>query len=260
MKKSLVFALSLILLFSSFSIKRKKKKLIPPGTVQISETFFADETEISNFAWLEYESWTKLKYGINSAEHISVLPDTLVWREKNSSNEPYVKYYYRHPAYKDYPVVGISYEQAIAYCTWRTQRVKVFAYIRYKKEWDIEYRLPTKEEWEMLSYNGVAELSNKGKNSKGQVKFNHCYRTPESKEVDKFMFKGADVTAPVYSYWPNTFGMYNVFGNVAEMISEEGVSKGGGWRSQIEECCAGKNILYTKPTAWLGFRCVCVVK
>ncbi|MBI2722430.1 MAG: SUMF1/EgtB/PvdO family nonheme iron enzyme [Bacteroidetes bacterium] len=259
MMKNSIFILSLILLFSSFSIKRKKKKLIPPGTVQISETFFADETEISNFGWMEYEYWTKTKYGANSPEHIAVLPDTLVWREKNTYNEPYVKYYYRHPAYKNFPVVGISFEQALAYCKWRTDRVKEYSYKIYKTEWKVEYRLPTKEEWELLSNNGSVELANKGRNDKGKVKFNHCYLIEGSQESMKFMTEHADITAPVYSYWKNAFGMYNVFGNVAEMISEEGQSKGGGWRSLLEECRAGNSIPYKKPTAWLGFRCVCVV-
>jgi hypothetical protein len=68
-----------------------------------------------------------------------------------------------------------------------------------------------------------------------------------------------DVTVPTYSYWKNSFGMYNMFGNVAEMINEKGICKGGGWKHQIEECRAGKDILYSTPNSWLGFRCVCVI-
>lgn len=260
MIRGLLFLISAVLLFSSFSIKPKKKKSIPPGTVQISETFFADETEISNFSWNEYERWVAAKYGVNSPEHTFTLPDTTVWRGKDFNNEPYVLHYYRHPAYKNYPVVGISYEQALAFCKWRTARVKEFSYIGYKKEWDLEYRLPNKEEWELLSNNGSLELANKGRNEKGNVKFNHRYLEEGSEEAKKFMADHADVTAPVYSYWKNKFGLFNMIGNVAEMISEKGVSKGGGWRSLLEECRAGKEIPYDKPTAWLGFRCVCVVK
>jgi formylglycine-generating enzyme required for sulfatase activity len=256
-KKLLIF---LIPFFTySFSIK-KDKKFIPPGTVQITETFFADETEISNLSWREYEVWTKTKYGSLSPEHISCLPDTLVWREKLAYNEPYVEYYYRHPAYKDYPVVGISYEQALAFCKWRTERVKTFCYIRDKKEKNIEYRLPTKEEWEMISNNGVDVFANNGRNKKGQVLFNHVRYDEDSMSVAGYMSDNADVTAPVYSYWKNSFGLFCAFGNVAEMISEKGISKGGSWRNRLEECRPGKEITYTKSAAWLGFRCVCVVK
>jgi len=66
----------------------KPKPFIPPGTAQITESFFADETEISNFAWQEYELSVKTKYGYLSPEHLAALPDTLVWRHKMTSNEP----------------------------------------------------------------------------------------------------------------------------------------------------------------------------
>ncbi len=240
----------------SFSIM-KNKKIIPPGTIQITETFFVDETEISNFSWLEYEFYTKNKYGANSEEHVKTLPDTLVWRVVNSYNEPYVRYYYRHHAYKNYPVVGISYDQALAFCKWRTQRVKEYYYIKNKKELNIEYRLPKKEEWEMISINYPDFFANEGKNKSDEVMFNHRWM-PDSVS-SKYFAKHkqyADVTVPVKSYNKNSFGIYNCFGNVAEMTSEKGISKGGGWRNLFEECRSGKDNTYDKPTAWLGFRCM----
>jgi hypothetical protein len=71
---------------------------------------------------------------------------------------------------------------------------------------------------------------------------------------------GYDVTAPVNSYTKNHFGLYNMIGNVSEMVTEKGTSKGGGWRHLLEECRVGKDITYEKPTSWLGFRCICIVK
>lgn len=67
-----------------------------------------------------------------------------------------------------------------------------------------------------------------------------------------------DVTAPVNSYEKNF--IYNLLGNVAEMIQEKGICKGGGWRNKLEECRVGKDQEYTKPNSWTGFRCVCVIK
>ena len=49
-----------------------------------------------------------------------------------------------------------------------------------------------------------------------------------------------------------------MLGNVSEMVIEEGISKGGSWRNRIEGCRVGKDLEYNKPTAWLGFRCVCI--
>lgn len=258
MKKIILITICIVCL--SFSTK-KNKQFTPPGTVQITETFFADETEISNFSWQEYEFSILNKFGKNSKEHVETLPDTLVWRHKNSYNEPYVQYYYRHPAYKDYPVVGISYEQAQAFCKWRTQRVKEYYYIKNKKELKIEYRLPSKEEWELISNNGFKIFENGGKNKKGQVVFNHRWMTDSiSKKYFEENHQYQDVTAPIYSYWPNSFKLFCLFGNVAEMISEKGICKGGSWCNTINECRPGKDISYEKPTAWLGFRCVCDIK
>ena len=87
-------------------------------------SFYMDETEVTNSFWLEYVYWLNRVYGETYREVvIRALPDTLVWREKLSFNEPYVDYYLRHPAYQDYPVVGVSWNQANDFCKWRTDRV-----------------------------------------------------------------------------------------------------------------------------------------
>ena len=139
-QRAAVFFLPVLVLLFSFSGKRKQ--FVPPGTVQITESFFADACEISNLSWIEFEYWTCQTYGYHSKEHLASLPDTLVWRNPKLYNEPYVQYYYRHIAYRNFPVIGISYEQAVAYCKWRTERVKAFYALRYKKELKIEYRPP----------------------------------------------------------------------------------------------------------------------
>lgn len=259
MRLSILFGIIGLALSFSFSLK-KKYSFIPPGTVSITESFFADEAEVSNLAWQEYEFWTAYKYGKNSKEHFQTLPDTLVWRTPGFYNEMYAAYYYRHPAYKGYPVVGISYEQALAYCAWRTECVRD-SYVRSKKkDLHIQYRLPTKSEWELISDHRTPVFFRAGKNEKGMYQLN-CQRQIESvkKGDSQFMAAYADITTPVYSYWKNGFGLFNAFGNVSEMISEKGISKGGSWHHALEECRPGKDILYSKAEAWLGFRCVCTV-
>lgn len=129
------------------------------------------------------------------------------------------------------------------------------------KNQNFEYRLPTKAEWGKLAETSTNLLRNNGKNEKRLYQLN-CIHIIDSAGIKKCDDNGtnADVTAPVKSYCKNYFGLYNMVGNVAEMVIEKGICKGGSWKNRIEDCRVGKEIEYSKPTAWLGFRCVCVVK
>ena len=91
---------------------------------QSVSSFYMDETEVSNLDYLEYLFWIRRVYDMSYPEvYKKCLPDTLVWRDKLGYNEPFVTQYLRHPAYKNYPVVGVSWQQATDYCEWRTDRV-----------------------------------------------------------------------------------------------------------------------------------------
>lgn len=93
-------------------------------------SFYMDETEVSNFHYLEYLYWLLRVHVSNPQIYIGALPDTLVWRNKLSYNEPHVLYYLRHPAYRDYPVVGVNWLQAVEYTKWRTDRVNEMILVR----------------------------------------------------------------------------------------------------------------------------------
>tara|TARA_B100001250_G_scaffold56707_3_gene43861 strand:- start:8409 stop:10043 length:1635 start_codon:yes stop_codon:yes gene_type:complete len=90
---------------------------------QSVSSFYLDEVEVRNQDYLEYLFWIKTRYQTYPEVYKKNLPDTLVWRDKLGYNEPFVNQYLRHPAYKNYPVVGVSWEQARDYCSWRTDRV-----------------------------------------------------------------------------------------------------------------------------------------
>ena len=101
-----------------------------PRRVSVS-SFYMDETEVTNQFWLEYVWWLQRVYGSSYPEIVErALPDTAAWRNKLAYNEPMVNYYLRHPAYRDYPVVGVSWLQANDFCKWRSDRVNEGILIR----------------------------------------------------------------------------------------------------------------------------------
>jgi len=101
-----------------------------PRRVTVS-SFYIDETEVRNIDYLEYLHWTQRVFGETYPQkYLEALPDTLVWRSPLAFNEPYVQNYLRHPAYSDYPVVGVSWVQANEYAAWRTDRVNEMILVR----------------------------------------------------------------------------------------------------------------------------------
>ena len=87
-------------------------------------SFYMDQTETTNQHWRDYVTWLQRIYGKDYPEIVTAaLPDTLAWRRVDEYNEPMVEFYFRHPAYNDYPVVGVSWIQANNYAKWRGDRV-----------------------------------------------------------------------------------------------------------------------------------------
>ena len=101
----------------------------PPRRVTV-RSFYMDETEVTNLDYLEYLYWLQRVFVSYPEVYNNALPDTLVWRERLSYNEPLANLYLRHPAYHDYPVVGVTWIQANDYCSWRSDRVNEMLLIR----------------------------------------------------------------------------------------------------------------------------------
>jgi len=121
-----------------------KLKYPPPGTNFLKDNIFIDEAEVSNMSWGEYMYWIKRVYGADSWQFKSTLPDTLVWKncyqdfkmrtnQDQTDIESLVYLYLRHPQYNHFPVVGVSYDQAVNFCNWRTNRVNEVLYVEKHK-------------------------------------------------------------------------------------------------------------------------------
>jgi formylglycine-generating enzyme len=94
------------------------------------KSFYMDETEVSNIDYREYTWWLSRVFLDYPSVFNHSLPDSNCWRRKLGFNEPMVRYYFRFPAYDDYPVVGVNWIQATNYASWRTDRVNEMIMIR----------------------------------------------------------------------------------------------------------------------------------
>jgi len=150
---------------------------------------------------------------------INVYPDTLAWIHDYtySYHEPLTKMYFWHPAYDDYPVVGVNWKQARAFCIWRTQLMNTYladngsSYVQ-------DFRLPTEAEWEYAARGGL-ELSPFPwggpyiRNSRG------CFLGNFKPMRGSYQDDGGVYTVKATSYWPNDYGLYCMAGNVSEWTS-----------------------------------------
>ncbi len=267
-----------------------------PARVTVS-SFYMDQTEVTNFQWLEYLYWISRAYEQYPMVYRNALPDTLCWRSPLAFQEKYVEYYLRHPAYRDYPVVGVSWLQASDFCKWRTDRVNEYVLIREGVlGWDVnaadaetfntdsylvgqfeqspelggrkltdldpsnvngkklgerivrmedgillpKYRLPTEAEWEFASQGLIGNLTEgtevitdrrqypwdghfvrqENEEFQGAIRANFVRGRGDYMGVAGALNDGADVTAPVESYWPNDYGLYHMAGNVSEWVMD----------------------------------------
>ncbi|GAB5418138.1 MAG: hypothetical protein Crog4KO_32180 [Crocinitomicaceae bacterium] len=125
MKTKTLLTLSVsLLIFCSCVVSKIKNEHAKstPGCIPMNEKLLCDQSEATNFHWLEYMYWTGRVFGEDSEEYKAVQPDTKVWRDVLCDSS-YIEKYLRSPDFRNFPVVGISQEQAEAFSKWRSDRV-----------------------------------------------------------------------------------------------------------------------------------------
>jgi gliding motility-associated lipoprotein GldK len=151
------------------------------------------------------------------AKPLEIYPDTTVWIKDfaYSYNEPMHNSYFWHQAYGDYPVVGVSWDQAKAFCAWRTMYKN--SYVKKQKGRDQvnSFRLPTEAEWEYAARGGIESGTYPwggpyAKNDRG------CFLANFKPMRGDYAADGALYTVEAKSYEPNDFNLYNMAGNVSE--------------------------------------------
>jgi sulfatase modifying factor 1 len=189
-----------------------KKEIDATKLIYHSETFDYKEAA-------KRENANKIRSQFITPKNVPVYPDTLVWIRdfSYSYNEPMSKRYYSHPAFGNYPVVGVNWKQAVAFCEWRTKYLNSFLESK-KRPQESDFRLPTEAEWEYAARGGRSQAPYPWggyylRNRKG------CLLANFKPGRGNYPEDGGFYTVRADAYWPNDFGLYNMAGNVAEWTS-----------------------------------------
>ena len=269
-------------------------------------SFYIDRSEVANVDYREYLHWLTSVFDPTDPANLkileSALPDTLCWRSELSYNEPLVEFYFRHPGFNDYPVVGVTWRQAHDFCVWRSDRVneKILKDKNFINKANLkpgaqqgdqnfttksyllglytpppghiktakgqpkvttasmesgillpDYRLPFEAEWEYAAYGLINQnphpSAKEGKRGEELQSNKQVYPWAQNvnglRDTRRGSWQGtflanfkrgsgdnagvagglndrAFYTAPVKSFFPNGFGIYNMAGNVSEWVED----------------------------------------
>jgi len=185
---------------------------------------------------------------------VNIFPDTTCWVNDfpNANNETYMRLYFNHPNYDDYPVVGVSWEQANAFCAWRTEYL--LSGLGAQAKYIQRYRLPTEAEWEFAARG--RENNRYPWKVSGSKDDEGCYYANFKPERGNYTKDGSLITTKVGSYKPNSNGLFDMAGNVAEWTStaytEAGILQMNDMNPELYYNAAVEDPYYMKKKAVRG--------
>ncbi len=248
---------------------------IPAGTQQSGERissfqpFLMLNHEVTNGEYKKFLAYLRTENRMSDLELAT--PDTSAWNFREGGYmDPMVVYYFSHPAYESYPVVNVSANAAAMYCDYLTTQLRE----EYGEK--ITVKLPTAAQWTYAASGGSerASYSWSGmslRDEKGNYRANYFTMGDESitrKEDGSFEISegsggswyedGSVIAAPSISYSANEFGLFNMCGNVSEIIDGGKTVYGGDWYSPGFDIRIESSKAFEKPVPYSGFRPVIV--
>ncbi|MEM7163427.1 MAG: SUMF1/EgtB/PvdO family nonheme iron enzyme, partial [Bacteroidota bacterium] len=236
-----------------------------------TSSFYIAKHEVSNKEYNEFLE--ELRLNGRMEEYKAFCIDSSAWLNAVAYSSGFIKHYHRHQAYQDHPVLNVPFDGAQAYCSWLSEKVNMATQGKPKAK----FTLPSREQWiraargdqhkrlytwEGKENNQSNEHCNYSKKNEGGESSNEHTKSEGRTVVVGTMNRlksSVSVTKPVKSYAPNEFGLYNMNGNVAEMITEEGMALGGSWASNRNEVSLNSQMEYNKANPFVGFRPVLIL-
>lgn len=251
------------------------------GMVKINDTMYVSECEVMNQRYdlflldlMKQRRFDDLNTArVDQPDWMAMLPKEFEGMSEKMAFE------HGKPQDEDFPICNVSYEAALLYCQWLTTIHNKLEH-RKKRYQEVEFRLLTEAEWEHVASAGKDQAAVKYpwggphlRNSLGcylaNVRANKDDSMPDNDEQGQCpafdekpfnTFDGGVFTVPVASYSPNDFGLYQLTGNVSEMVQEKGIAKGGNWSTTAEEAVITNKQSYSGPSPMVGFRVAMIVK
>jgi formylglycine-generating enzyme required for sulfatase activity len=230
----LLVSLAINSLNAQFSARKIKKEL-----VKINDTLLASKFELTNARYKDFleSEWLNKQPELKAI----ALIDTTNWSDSTETLKPFDKLYFKHPAFAKYPCVSFSYKAALLYCQWLNHEYNL------NSKHKLTFKIPSESEWILAAQAGNpnAKYGCKGEEilDKKKIPQGNFYQFSRD-STGKPVYYGTDITyagplnkhsdyasmiAPVNYYRRNAFGIYNITGNVAEMVSGGNIVKGGSW-------------------------------